>query len=221
MGGRGLVIFDLDGTLFRADAVTLPAAQRAFREQGLPAPSEEEVRRFIGKPTPQFHAWLADVCPAGAGAAVAEALDRYEIELVHQVGELYPGVWEALEGLRRRAAAMAVCTNGPRPYVDAVMESRGLRPFFDLVLDAQSGHGGKAGMVRAVLAQTPERPGAVVGDRADDVEAARANGLKAVGVTYGIGSPDELGSADVLVHSPGELCRVVSGLLDGQREHNR
>jgi phosphoglycolate phosphatase len=47
----------------------------------------------------------------------------------------------------------------------------------------------------------------MVGDRSFDVEAARAHGLLAIGVTWGIGSAAELtaAGADVLIGAPGEL----------------
>ena len=42
MPKRGLLIFDLDGTLFQAHKVTVPATQRSFQDQGLPAPPADE-----------------------------------------------------------------------------------------------------------------------------------------------------------------------------------
>ena len=51
----------------------------------------------------------------------------------------------------------------------------------------------------------------MVGDRHVDMEAARAHGLRAVGVTWGFGIADELRSAgaDVLIGSPSELPAAV------------
>ena len=51
----------------------------------------------------------------------------------------------------------------------------------------------------------------MVGDRHVDMAAAHAHGLRAVGVTWGIGSADELRSAgaDVLVSEPAELPAAV------------
>ena len=54
-------------------------------------------------------------------------------------------------------------------------------------------------------------PAAMVGDRHVDMAAAHAHGLRAVGVTWGIGSEDELrdAGADVLVAAPDELAAAV------------
>jgi phosphoglycolate phosphatase len=215
---RGLLIFDLDGTLFRGDAVTLASARRAFAERGLHAPAEEEVRRFVGRPPREFHDWLAAVCPPGIGNEVAEAVDRGELELLAEAGGLYPGVEGALAALRAATCRMAICTNGPPAYVDAVMDGFGLRRFFDLVRRIESPDDEKAGMVADVLARIRARPAIMIGDRPDDVAAARTNGLPAVAVTYGVGAPEELEDADALAGSPAEMAAAVLEALRRHRE---
>jgi len=213
MNRNGLAIFDLDGTLFRADAVTVPAVRRTFEAHGLRPPPEEDIRSFIGRPTPELHAWLASLAPAGLGARVAGEVDRAEIALVAEAGALYPGVREALESIRARAAGMAICTNGPRPYVDAVVDGFGLRPFFDVVRHLEGPGEGKPDMVRELLDRMPARPAVMVGDRPVDLEAARANGLPAIGVTYGMCRAEELSAAQALAGSARELPGLVSRFI--------
>jgi len=215
---RGLVIFDLDGTLFRAESVTVPAVRRAFGMRGLPEPSDEEIRCFIGRPTPELHAWISSQCPADMGEEVARDVDRFEIELVTEAGELYPGALEALHELRASVAQMAICTNGPRPYVQAVLGGYSLARFFDAVRLLESDDDRKPGMVRDLLARLSARPAVVVGDRGDDVAAAHRNGLPAVAAMYGVGSREELAAADALAASPSELPRLVTELLAIQQE---
>jgi len=213
MDRRGLVIFDLDGTLFRAEAVTVPAVIRSFQARGLTPPPESKIRRFIGRPTREFHAWLDEVSPPGVGAEIARDVDRMEIELVPEAGGLFPGVHEALGALRKFVARMAVCTNGPRPYVEAVIGAYDLAPYFDAVRFLRQDGDDKIGMVRELLERFRERPGVVVGDRADDIEAAHRNGLAAVAVSYGLGEAAELAAADAIADSPARLPGLVSKLM--------
>jgi len=51
----------------------------------------------------------------------------------------------------------------------------------------------------------------MVGDRSFDMIAARAHGLRAVGVAWGIGSREELldAGADVIVETPAEIADAV------------
>ena len=50
----------------------------------------------------------------------------------------------------------------------------------------------------------------MVGDRCYDVEAARACGLRAIGVTWGIGDRDELRGADIIIERPAELYALLA-----------
>jgi phosphoglycolate phosphatase len=213
MTATGLAIFDLDGTLFRADDATVPAVQRSFSAAGLEAPPEAVIRQFIGTPTPEFHRWLVETCPPGVGAGIAASVDRIEIEVVRESGVLYDGVEDALGAIRGSSVRLAICTNGLKPYVDAVFERCRLERFFDLVRHLEAGDTGKVAMVADVLARLPQRPGVVVGDRGDDVRAAHENGLPAIGVTYGMGGAGEVEKADAFAGSPSELPGLVREFL--------
>ena len=43
-----LIIFDVDGTLFETQYVTVPAVQQAFAGFGLPVPPNRAFARFLG-----------------------------------------------------------------------------------------------------------------------------------------------------------------------------
>ena len=55
----------------------------------------------------------------------------------------------------------------------------------------------------------------MVGDRYMDVEAAEANGLLSIGVSYGFGNREELleAGADHIADSPGDVLRIVKSIL--------
>jgi len=48
--GRGLLIFDLDGTLFRTDICSVRALESVFRDRGLGAPPGDEWIGLFGRP---------------------------------------------------------------------------------------------------------------------------------------------------------------------------
>ena len=130
----------------------------------------------------------------------------------------YPGVPEALDAIAAasagpRARRLAVATSKPGAYAEPLVSALGFRDAFDAVfapeldLHVES----KTTTVGRALAALGATGGTMVGDRHVDMEAARAHGLRAVGVTWGFGSADELRSAgaDVLVASPAELPAAV------------
>ena len=53
----------------------------------------------------------------------------------------------------------------------------------------------------------------MVGDRSFDVVGAHANGIPAIGVTWGIGDAAELAGAERTIDDPSALPETVSGLL--------
>lgn len=213
MHPRGLLIFDLDGTLFQAHTVTIPATQETFRAFGLPIPSAAQIIPFFGRPASEWRPWLRAQCPPELADQVIAAVDRRELEMVAEGGQLYPGVREALAVLRTVVAHMAICSNGPRPYVEGVLGGQDLAALFDTVRYRMDDGKDKPRMVAELLQRVGARPAVVIGDRWDDVAAAHANGLPAIGAAYGYGSREELVEADVLAHAPAELPGLVRRLI--------
>ncbi len=131
------MIFDLDGTLFQADRVTVAAARRCLATVGVAAPEESAITYFIGKPAEEMYDWLRSLClrntETSAIPVIQEAYDRMELELVPTAGALFPGVREALAEIRSRGRTMAICTTGPQRYVERVVGSHGLDLYFDAI----------------------------------------------------------------------------------------
>ena len=66
----------------------------------------------------------------------------------------------------------------------------------------------KAQRIRQWQGETGATIVIVVGDRVTDIENARAAGAYAIGVTYGMGSREELEGADALCDSPAQVAKV-------------
>jgi phosphoglycolate phosphatase len=213
MQKRGLVIFDVDGTLFKGADATIAAVHKAFSEIGLASPHHLEIASFIGRPVDDLHAWLRSRCSEQQAPRLIEAVDQYELDFVSDGAQLYPGITAALENIRGFVAQMAICTNGPQNYVERVLATHDLRRFFDRIRHRQSAADTKALMVRELLAQLDGRPAVVVGDRQDDIDAAHQNGLKAIAATYGYGSHEELRLADAAAISASDVPTLVAFLI--------
>ncbi len=213
MNKRGLLIFDLDGTLFRAETVTVPAVQRSFQEQGLPIPAPEKICSFFGKPNSECYAWFGSRCPQEKTAELIAAIDSRELALISETGELYPRVLEILATLQTLVGQMAMCTNGPQNYVERVIGVHGLEPFFEAVRYRQFDQDSKPLMARELLERLESRPAIVIGDRQDDIEAAHQNGQLAIAASYGYGAAEELKAADAAAASPSDLPDLVRSLL--------
>jgi phosphoglycolate phosphatase len=130
----------------------------------------------------------------------------------------YPGVPEALAEIAAAAPGrrLAVATSKPQAFSGPLVSALGFdglleavfAPDLDLQVESKTATVGRALASLAVAAGTPAT---MVGDRHVDMEAARAHGLRAVGVTWGFGTPEELreAGADVLVDTPAGLPAAV------------
>jgi phosphoglycolate phosphatase len=209
-----IVLFDLDGVLADSRGPISRCMNAAMRELGVRERPEEDLHPYIGPSLSLGFADLAGVTPDDplVEALVAAYRERYAVVGPRDT-RAFDGIEAALEALGDRP--LGVATSKPRAYAEPLLEALRLRGYFDVVaapeldLHVESKTETVAAALRAFGG--PGRGGAMVGDRHVDMEAARVHGLRAVGVTWGIGSEEELlaAGADVLVHSPAELPGVL------------
>ncbi|MGH7149102.1 MAG: HAD family hydrolase, partial [Planctomycetota bacterium] len=190
-----VVAFDLDGTLVDSASLwceaTAGAMTEVFARNGIraPVPDEKTFRRVIGTPAPDS---LFALLPADLHSLVPEITQgvRSRGSAAMRAGPppLYRGVLEALGGLKRSGCAVAIATNAGRRYLDACLDSLGLRPHVDLAYCLDSpGVSDKSDMVAGILREAGTRRGVMVGDRSHDLEAAHRNGIPFVAFEPGYG----------------------------------
>ncbi len=211
------VIFDFDGVLVDSYRAVTGAINAALVEHGLAARDPAELRHFIGPPTFTAFSELTGTPPDSDAVAAIVATYRERYAAVYLTSTtVFEGVVEMLDALSRRMP-LALATSKSVLFAQPLLEELALDRYFAVVVaaDADDTHDDKTAIVGRVL-DALDRDGAVmVGDRSFDIVAARAHGLSAIGVSWGIGSVEELraAGADVIVEQPGELV----ALLDGER----
>jgi phosphoglycolate phosphatase len=211
------LLFDLDGTLVDS----FPGISRSINETlatiGRDPVPVDELRQFVGK---RLAVIFSTLLGAGDEALVDRAVEIYR-PLFDEVGILdsrvFPGIPEALTTLRGAGHTLQVVTVRSLGSARLVVGHFGLERFFDAVHgpDRSERSGDKADLVRAALerASADPRDTIMIGDRADDVRAARANGVHAVAVRWGYGADDELRDAapDHFVETIDDLVTYAAG----------
>lgn len=205
-----LIIFDIDGTLFQTDLVTVPAVQRTFAAYGLPVPDAPTICSFFGQPVETYEAWLASLAPADQVHQIIDETNKIELDLIASEGQLYPGIRELLTQLRQDGHTLAICSNGPDDYVNTFLEVHDMRQYFGIIRTRGTKYDGKEIMVREIMDIIPTRPAIVIGDRHDDIEAAHANGAYAIAALYGFGGEEESQDADTKVSSVQEILETLN-----------
>lgn len=206
-----LALFDLDGTLIDSETGIVASIEYALQRLGASAPPREELRSWIGPPLRMTFPRVLGEDAAAIERAVEFYRERYSATgwSEHVV---YAGVDEAVAALAAAGAVLAVVTSKTSLYAGRIVESLPFGAHFARVyaVGPDSAHSEKASMIAQALADfgVAADEAAMVGDRHFDIEGARANGVRAVGVTWGFGSRDELreAGADAIIDAPAQLA---------------
>jgi phosphoglycolate phosphatase len=205
------VLFDLDGTLTDPGDGFVACISYALERLGCPPCSPAEIRRHVGPPLQETLARLIED-RAMIPEATAFYRERYAT-LGYLENAVYAGIEEALGELRSRGARLFVATSKPTVYAERILEHFRLRSYFRAVYGSEldGTRSNKSALLAHVVAQEVIPDGVMIGDRAEDMRGARANGLQAVGALWGYGSRGELvaARAHLLCERPEDLQETL------------
>jgi len=210
------LLFDLDGTLTDPKPGIVGCLRFALDQLGVSGPSDDVLTNFIGPPLRATFALLLDTSDV---SQIEEAIRLYRQRFAATglyENQVYAGVPAMLEHAQQAATVMYVATSKPAVYAERIVQHFGLDHHFRQVYGAEldGRRENKADLVAYVLASegVDAQTAVMIGDRAADVLAAKANGVRSIGVLWGYGSAHELLDAgvDVLCQTPSELAAHLS-----------
>ena len=207
------IFFDLDGTLTDSGEGIINCATLALEHFGLPVPSREAMRVFVGPPLDQT--FIKYGVPAEKAQEAIEVFrSRYRT-----VGKFenfpYPGIREALQTLKEQGHRLFVATSKPEVLANEVLGHFALTEFFEQIagatLDGSRSH--KADVITYLLSLTGDvGQTLMVGDTAFDVTGAAAHGIPTIGVSWGYGKVEDMekAGAKAIAHSMEELIFLLN-----------
>jgi len=213
-------MIDLDGTIADTIPDLAEAANRMLRELGRPALEPALVRTFVGKGIPK----LVERSLAGRldgrvdGGLLARALPIYERCYAEENGRhtvVFPGVREGLRQLRDMRLRLACVTNKAERFTRALLEQLELARCFEQVIAGDTLPQKKPDPQPLLHAcrgfGIAPRDMLMIGDSANDVEAARAAGCPVFCVDYGYNEGRDVRELDVdaIVASLIEATRLI------------
>ena len=209
------LLFDLDGTLTDPRPGIVACMRHAVEGLGRPCPHDDVLATFIGPPLRGTFATLLETNERETiEAAMALYRERFSVTGLFE-NRVYDGIPEMLVDVGTRAAGLYVATVKPTVFAERIVRHFDLDRFFAGVYGAEldASLDDKAALVGHLLEREKIAAGGAVmiGDRAGDVRAAHANGLRAIGVLWGYGSEQELreAGADMLCAEPQALARCI------------
>ena len=202
-----VVLFDLDGTLVDSADVILASFHYATeRVLGCRFPDEIILAHVGGGNLEQQMARLA---PPGRVDELVRVYRSHNNSLYASLS-CFDGVVGALEQLKREGRQLGVVSAKPRATVELALDGAALDAYFDVVVGSDETEKFKPDPEPLLLGLgrlgAAVEEAAYVGDSPFDMQAARAAGLYAVGVTWGrIHGREALADADVIVETVEEL----------------
>lgn len=213
---RGVVIFDLDGTITDPGLGIANAARHALATAGIAENDPARLRRFIGPPLSRSFPEYYGMDEKQTVACVAAFREYYAENGLHE-NTLYPGMAELIADLRCAGRRILLATSKPEQFARHILESFDLAKHFDFIGGSTMDESRveKSHVIAHSLAGSGVLPKAcvMVGDRRHDVDGAAVHGIPCIGVLYGYGSSEELhkAGAAVIAESVPALRSILLG----------
>tara|TARA_R110002167_G_scaffold129859_1_gene313081 strand:+ start:199 stop:876 length:678 start_codon:yes stop_codon:yes gene_type:complete len=187
------IVFDLDGTLIETAPDLAAALNHVMARAGLPAVPLADVRHMVGDGARML---IERGFAANDQPLAAAELDRWFGVFLDYYGEhiadeshAFDGVLAVLDELQAAGLTLGVCTNKPEAMSRRLFEALGLADRFSTLLGGDSLPMRKPdpGHLLGTLERMGVAPGraAMIGDSANDRDAARNAGVPVVLVTFG------------------------------------
>lgn len=207
------ILFDLDGTLTDSGEGIINCATVALEHFGLPVPSREEMRVFVGPPLRDtFHKF--GVPSDRLDEAVKVYRNRY-IPVGMFENHPYDGIEGLLKDLKEQGHRLYVATSKPEWMSVEILNKFGLSSYFEIIAGSTMDgvRDAKADVIAYLLQQIGEISNAImVGDTAFDVIGAAAHGIPTIGVSWGYGTVESMISAGAanIANTTNELFALLT-----------
>jgi phosphoglycolate phosphatase len=206
--------FDLDGTLADTDGDIRAAWKAALADMGVECPSFD--RDFVAGPPIEEMAktLLPGVYTDAFGAELRRHFgERYDTGGFPSTRE-YDGVMDAVRRVKAAGGRVFILTNKRHAGALAIAAKFGWEKVFEKIYagdmyahDPKVGKLHKNALLALVMRELSAKPCecVMVGDTANDFNAAKENGVDSLGVAWGYGTPVELALAGRIVRTPAEI----------------
>ena len=196
------ILFDLDGTLTDSGPGITNSVAYALKKWNIEEKDINVLRKFVGPPLDASFAKYYGFSKEKCVQAIQYYREYYLTKGIYE-NRVYDGMEELLKWLRDTGRRVIVATSKPEPSAIHVLEYFQIDSYFDIIAGAtmDGSRVEKSDVIRYALDRAGIRDlsGVVmVGDRENDIQGAKANGLDSIGVLYGYGSREELEEAGAM-----------------------
>ena len=212
--GIDTILFDLDGTLTDPKEGIVNSILYALEKLGIHENFVEELETFIGPPLRESFIQRYNLNTHAADKAMLFYREYFSAKGLFE-NKPYPGVAEMLDSLSSNSYKLFVATSKPTVYSIEILKYFKLDSYFKETIGSNldNTRTNKSEVIEYAVSTNgllAERS-IMIGDRKHDMIGAKNNSMKAIAVTYGYGSYEEL-----LAYKPDYMvnnCREIEMLF--------
>ncbi len=213
------LLFDFDGTLADSSTGIISSMKCALEESGININfTDNEICKVIGPPlTLMIRKLLGErVADEMVDRIAVNYRQHYSHSGLYQV-ELYDGVREMLQTLDKKNN-LYIVSSKPKDFILKLIKYLDIESFlkgiygsgFELIPKH------KAKLIEEMMKENRcnSEECLMIGDKADDIIAAKQNNMRSIGITYGYGTWQELkeANADIITDTPLGILANIKGL---------
>jgi len=185
------LIFDLDGTLIHSVPDMHHAISKTLKEFNLGVISEQQLQLFVGQGMLKLSERVVKFC-GGDQSLVEPVYKSYRenySEVPYKFSRYMKGVENTIKTLFDKNIPMSICTNKRQLVTEKLLTQMNIDHYFKTIVGAQDGIPLKPNreMIDLVISKLnlDNFLYFMIGDTANDVEAARSAGIKSIVVSGG------------------------------------
>lgn len=184
---NGAVLWDMDGTLVDSAEYHWQAWRDTMLSEGSPITYEQFRVTFGQRNDCILRQWLGEKATAELIQRIGDAKEALYRQHVRQQGiSALPGALQWLHKLHRKGWKQAIASAAPRANIETILNVLAVGECFEEMVSAEDVHRGKPDPEVFLVASSKLRVAPehciVVEDAEHGVEAARAAGMKSIGV---------------------------------------
>lgn len=225
MGKKSVYLaFDIDGTIYDAGDILEEAFGDGIEsyikdnsELRLKKPSREEITATLGLPLKEIFLILFPDSDEKTRSELADICTENLVKMIREKkGVLIDDVYDTISELNSKNYKMLVASNGVRAYVEAILETYGLKKYFSEPFIYPEGNiVNKTGVIEKYISSLEEPKEIImIGDRYTDLEAAVENRIPFIGCAFGHAGADEISGERYIVHSFKEIPGKIKEISD-------
>lgn len=189
-------LFDFDYTLADSSRGIVMCYRRVLDRHGYTSPTDDDIKRTIGKTLEESFALMTGVTDADRLAEFKRQYVKEADACMTANTVLFPEVEGVLRRLKAGGARLGIISTKYRYRIRELLVDRGLDDVFDLVVggeDVKTAKPSPEGVLMALnRLQAVKEEVLYVGDSVVDAETAQAAGVGFGGVTHGVTTAEEL-----------------------------